>query len=164
MIAITIVCRRGYLARCRKRAVAVSLGSDKIVLSNEQSVFGEPKRPPESTNSITNVDCRSVLGSKNPLMSRALRTMIEWMIIIVRWLVSFQSVGALADRPTYTPSLFWAVCALRRRGYRAVGAPPGIGWMTMRLDPVWCVRLLSSPSNAQRESITRFRTPPFGGV
>jgi hypothetical protein len=85
-------------------------------------------------------------------------------MIIVRWLASFGSVGHSAARPTYTPPPFWAVCALRRGGYRAVGVLPDIGWMTMRLDPVWCVPMLSSPSYARRGSMAWFKTPLGGGV
>jgi hypothetical protein len=111
-----------------------------------------------------NVFCRSELGSKSHPMSKVERTMIELMMIVVRWLVSFRSVCHQIVRLA-TPSLaYWANSGLRGGGYGAIGAPPGIGWMTMRLDPVWCANMSSSPPDAWRGSMPSFIDPPCGGV
>jgi hypothetical protein len=129
-----------------------------------KSVFGGPQRPPEPTNSKTNVYRRSVLGSKTQLVFRAFGTMIELLMIIVRWLASIGLVGRVAARLVHSSISYWAVCVSRRGGNSAVGALPGIGWKKMRLDPVSYVLMLPSPSYARRGSTTCIIPLPFGGA
>jgi hypothetical protein len=148
-IAITLVRRKGYLTSRGQTLVAVSAVSDKIVLRKNKVSSVGPGGRRSRVNSITNVACCSVLGSKNHPVFRVLRTMIELLMIVVRWLVSFGLPERLAARPAHRPLALSAVCVLRRGGYRAIGVSPGIGWMTMRLDPLWCAQESSGPPSAR---------------
>ena len=144
----------------RKTLVAVSRGSDKIVLRmNKLSSVGR-KGQPESTNSKMNVSSdRSVLGSKNHLMFRARRTMLDLLMIVVRWLAGLGSGGDLAVRPKCFLPPVRAVCSLRRGNNPAVDAILDIGWMAVRLDSLSCVRVLSGSSPARRGSTTHIHYP-----
>jgi hypothetical protein len=116
-------------------------------------------------NSKMNVSFdRSVLGSKNHLMSRAYRTMIDLLMIVVRWLAGFRSGGDMVARSERLLPPVRAVCGLRRGNGRAMGALLGIGWMTVRLDSLSCVRVLSGSSSVWRGSTARCTNPRCGGV
>jgi hypothetical protein len=107
---------------------------------------------------------RSVLGSKNHLMSKAQPTMIDLVMIVVRWLAGFRVVGDVAVGSQGFPPPVRAVGGLRRRSERAVGALLGIGWMTVRLDPLSCVRVPSGSSSPRRGSAAWCTTPRYGGA
>jgi hypothetical protein len=106
---------------------------------------------------------RSVLGSKNHLMSRARPTMIDLLMIVVRWLAGFRMGGVAAGSENFLPTLR-AVCGLRRGSDRAIGAFLDIGWMTVRLDSLSCVRVLSGSSSPGRGSMAWCTTPRRGGA
>jgi hypothetical protein len=107
---------------------------------------------------------RSVLGSKNHLMSKAQPTMIDLLMIVVRWLAGFRLVGdAAAGSESFLYPL-WAVCGLRRGSGCALGAFLDIGWMTVRLDSLSCVRVLSGSSSPRRGSTAWCTTPRCGGA
>ena len=107
---------------------------------------------------------RSVLGSKNHLMSKAQPTMISLEMIDVRWMAGFRVVGDAAVGSQGFPPPVRAVGGLRRRSERAIGALLGIGWMTVRLDSLSCVRVLSGSSSARRGSMAWCKTPRCGGA
>jgi hypothetical protein len=106
---------------------------------------------------------RSVLGSKNHLMSRARPTMIDLLMIVVRWLTGFRVGGVAAGSENFLPTLL-VVCGLRRGSDRAIGAFLDIGWMTVRLDSRSCVRVLSDSSPPGRGSMAWYTTPRCGGA
>jgi hypothetical protein len=90
--------------------------------------------------------------------------MIDVLMIVVRWLAGFRFGGAIAVASESFLPPARAVCGLRREGNRAVGAFPDIGWMTVRLDSVLCVRVLSDSSPLRPGSTALCVTPRCGGV
>ena len=90
--------------------------------------------------------------------------MIELLMIVVRWLAGFRSGGDAAARSASFLPAVRAVCGVRRGNNRAIGAFPDIGWMTVRLDSLSCVRVLSGSSSARRGSTAWCTTPRRGGA
>ncbi|MFZ1936443.1 MAG: hypothetical protein WCB27_21600 [Thermoguttaceae bacterium] len=122
-------------------------------------------RQPKPMNSNMNVSSdRSVLGSKNHSMSKAQPTMIDLLTIVAGWLAGLRLGGdAAAGSQGFLPSIR-PRRGLRRGNDRVTAAFLDIGWMTVRLDSLSCVRVLSGSSSAWRGSPAWCTSPRYGGV
>jgi hypothetical protein len=107
---------------------------------------------------------RSVLGSKNHLMSKARPTMIDLLMIVVHWLAGFRRGGGASAGPASFLPPARAVCPARGGSDRRLGEFLDIGWMTVRLDSLSCVRVLSGSSSARRDPTACCTTPHYGGA
>ena len=106
---------------------------------------------------------RSVLGGGNHPMPSVQPTMIELLMIVVRWLAGFGFGGEVAAGSASFVARVGRSAITRGSG-RAIGAFPGIGWMTVRLDSLSSMRVLSGSSSVWRGPAAWCTTPRCGGV
>ena len=74
--------------------------------------------------------------------------MMNLLMIIIFWAARFLPGDYFLVRGKFMPIPVWAGCGPHRGQCRSMSAP-GVGWMTMRLDPVLRVRVLSWPALAR---------------
>jgi hypothetical protein len=89
--------------------------------------------------------------------------MIDLLMIMIRWVAGLVFGDEMVARREFLPVPVWADFGPRRSGYYP-GSSPGIGWMTMRLDPVPRVHVLSQFALARDALATRPRSMPPRGA
>jgi hypothetical protein len=89
--------------------------------------------------------------------------MIDLLAIIIRWLAGVLPGGEAVARARCLPLLASAGCGPRLGGCYPASSP-GIGWMTMRLDPILGVCKLSRTALARSALAMRSRSAPSLGA
>jgi hypothetical protein len=102
------------------------------------------------------------LGSKNHPMC-GVGTMIDMLMIILRWMAGLLPGGAMLVRREFLPIPVRADFGPCRGGFYPASSP-GVGWMTMRLDPVPYAHVLSRPAPARMAGATCPRSMPRDGA
>lgn len=99
-----------------------------------------------------------VLGSKNHRRVGD-AVMIDLLTIMIRWVVGLLWGGEAVAPREFLLVPVQADCGPRRDGYYPASSP-GVGWMTMRLDPVLPAHVLSQSALARGALATRPRSMP----
>jgi hypothetical protein len=104
---------------------------------------------------------RGELGSKNHPMA-GFKTMIELMLIILRWIAGFFLGDDFFARRELLLVPVRADFDSRRGGCYPTSSP-GVGWMTMRLDPVSWGYLLSQSASPRGSGAAWPWSVPYKG-
>ena len=141
MIAINHAQSWVYLSRPGELMVAVCHNSVKIGLDETSTVSSVGPRGGRSQRTANSVFLTNgVLGSKNHRRVGG-SVMMDLLTIMVRWIV-----GLLRGGDAVAPQEFLLVPVAADFGRRDGGQrtnSPGVGWKTMRLDPVLPAHVLS---------------------
>ena len=90
--------------------------------------------------------------------------MIDLLMLVIRCLGGLRRGGeTVAGRNGFFPPVR-AVGGMRREIDRVIATLLDVRWMTVRLDSLSCVRVLSGSSSARRGPMPRWVPPHRGGV